>query len=151
MNSEAKMHQRNLVEGIDEYLKLLGKLIVTPKGPFSSITEAAIATDNYKTTVIRRCNSLKPEYQNWFIIEGAFGKNIAEECKYCDQLDNMLFAEDCWLENVEDHLHTSPILGSSQINYLYKGDPFKVKLSEWVDGLRPHLVTESLSKILEKE
>lgn len=141
-----ELHHRNLVEGIDEYLRALGKLVVTPKGPFASVTEAAIATNNYKTTVIRRCNSNKPIYQNWFFMDGVLGNNIAEECEYCDQLDDMLFAENCWLENVEDHLHTNPILGSSPINYLYKGIPYKVSLEDWVAGLRPHLHKEEINE-----
>lgn len=138
MNEDARLHYKNMVEGIDEYLRRDGRLIVTPKGPFCTLAEAALATGNYKTTVTRRCESNKPIYQNWYYLEGIKGINIAEECEYCDQLDDMLFKEGCWLENVEDHLHTTPILGSSTINYLFKGHHYQITLNDWVLGHRPH-------------
>ena len=138
MNEDARLHYKNMVEGIDEYLKREGRLIVTPKGPFCTLAEAALATDSYKTTVVRRCESSKTIYQNWYFLNGISGINIAEECSYCDQLDDMLFRENCWLENVEDHLHTTPILGKSTINYLFKGLHYKITLDDWLSGCRPH-------------
>lgn len=128
----------NRDEGIIEYLSSQGDIFVSPYGIFNTMSEIARVSGEYKTTVLRRINSNKPEFQNWYVIRCDSELRPAESCIYTDTVDNILFSANCWLSHIENHLYGNPINDDSIVVYLYKGEEYKVSYKDFINNVKPH-------------
>ena len=129
---------RNKHNGINEYLNSLGKLWVTPYGVFSTLKQVESATGLFRSTIISKVKSKRASLQNWYVIDGNSELSAAEDCEFCDELDDSLFYENCWLCCVE-HTHNTPLKEGNKIKYLYKGNEYETTYGDWIKGYRKHL------------
>lgn len=129
---------KNKSEGISSYLNRVGRLWVTPYGPFNSLREIEIFTGLQRKTILRRLYSKKQKFQDWYIVDGDSPLAKAEECEQCDMIDDLLFEADCWLCSVY-HIHGEEVDDEVSFTYLYKGLKFSCTLGEWNSGTRLHL------------
>lgn len=139
---------KNMNEGIAEYIdgnnRLYGKLYVTPMGTFEILKRLEEFSGNYRKTLLRRFQSHRKSLRGWYVIVGDTPLQHEELCTQCDDLDNLLFAENCWLDKVvhncdAPHDHDTPLKGDSIISYLYKGVPYSVAYGDWMNNRKPHI------------
>lgn len=127
----------NKKNGIDDYLKSLGKLYVTPFGPFTRLADIAKVSGIPLMTCLRRIKSKKKAYEDWYLIYEDCPLSSEELCKHCDKIDNMIFEEGCWLYKVY-HDHSEPVTDDTLFEYSYKGYEFTCTVGDWKNGLKPH-------------
>jgi hypothetical protein len=120
----------------------LKRLYITPLGIFRSMDDLSKVVDLQRRTLYRRFKDNREAFKDWFIIRDdddtlpPLGEDL---CKQCDDIDDELFAEDCWLDRVA-HSHGTKLGANDTIVYLYKGEPYKITYSSWQLGARPHLI-----------
>lgn len=141
-SDDVKLIFKNMIEGIGEYLdnnnKKYGKLYVTPFKTYEVLKQLEEDTGLWRKTILRRFKSKRKYLAGWYVITGDLPLQPDELCLTCDAIDDLLFAEDCWLDRVV-HGHDTPITEESTIEYLFKGQPFKVTYGDWLRNVRPHL------------
>ena len=136
---DVQLANKNRKEGISDYLNTLGKLWVTPEGPFATLSEVEEVTGLHRKTLLRRFKSKRVQFTDWYIISGSTELTESEVCEQCDELDDILFKEGCWLCNVE-HTHGTPIEGNTKFIYLFEGLRYESTLDEWNSGLKYHKI-----------
>ena len=117
----------------------LEKLYVTPAGTFGSMKDLRKVIDVPRRTLYGRFSNHRDTFKGWFIMDEETPLSVEDMCTYCDEVDELLFAEDCWLDCV-GHIHSTAILEDDTIAYLYKGFPYQVQYGSWLRGDRPHLI-----------
>lgn len=135
-----KQLSRILYDGITDYLNYTGKIYVTPFGVFSTLKEIESITGCFRTTLMRRFRNNKIGFLNWYTISGDSPLYQAELCKFTDEIDDQLFKEGCWLDNVEKHQYGTPLKDEAIIKYLYKGSTYIVTYEDFKQGYRPHII-----------
>lgn len=128
---------RNKDHGIREYLNSLGKLWVTPFGCFTTLKQIQNITGLRVIQIQRKLNSKRAKYSGWYVIDGDSPLHPAEDCMYCDELDDSLFYEECWLCNV-DHKHNEPLKDDDEFTYLFNGKSYTTTVGQWEQGIRLH-------------
>lgn len=139
-NEELLLRVKNREDGIRDYLdgvnKLEGKLYITPKGPYSSMSAIQRDFNTYRTSIKRWFESKSAIHTQWFVITGDTPLQPEEVCKYCDEVDDLLFAKDCWMTRV-NHTHDTPLKDDDMIEYLFQGLPYSVTYKNLLEGKLP--------------
>jgi hypothetical protein len=134
--------QKNREEGIAAYIdgqnKYLGKVYVTPRGPYSVLKEVEREFGMYRKTILQRFKSKRANLAEWYVIEGNTPLQPEEVCDFCDEVDDVLFEQDCWLDRCY-HEHNTPMEDETVITYLFEGAPYKTTYGELTEGVLPHL------------
>lgn len=133
---------KNKSAGIEDYLNTLGKLWVTPYGPFNTLNEVEKLTGLHRKSLLRKFYSKREKFAGWYIIQGDTELTPSEDCEYCDALDDELFAEGCWLCTVF-HEHGKPFTDDVKFVYLYQGLKYESTIKDWNNGVKYHLLLES--------
>lgn len=132
----------NRENGIRDYLdnlnKTEGRLYVTPNGPYSVLRDIENDFGLYRKTILRRCGSKRVGLSEWYVITGDTPLQVDEVCVYCDEVDDLLFGEGCWMTKVE-HTHGEPLVDDDVIHYLFKGKEYTVTYGLLIDNKLPHL------------
>lgn len=143
---------KNRLEGIALYIdtqnKLLGKIYMTPRGPYSVLKQVELDFDMYRKTILQRFKSKRPNLAEWYVIEGNTELQVDETCKFCDEVDDFLFERDCWMTKI-GHEHGTPIENNDIIEYLFKGRHHRVLFKD-LDKSLPHVyVSENVKAFID--
>ena len=106
--------------------------------PICTLSFRLVRTLGREQTYETKINSKRQIYSNWYLIDGNSPISPAEDCNSCDELDDSLFYEDCWLCHV-DHVHGEPIKDTDTFTYLYKGKTYETTYGLWLEGYRMHI------------
>ena len=125
---DVQMHTpvNNIEQGLLEYINKqpIERLYVTPYGLFNHIKDITELTGVHRRTLFRMFRDKRYHYREWYIIREDTPLQPDELCKYCDMIDDLLFAENCWMV-CTSHNHTetfdSYTYKDVTILYLYKG------------------------------
>lgn len=143
-DNDLSQAMQNMAEGVTEYLdnnnRKYGKIYVSPYGVHEVLKELEKVSGEYRKTILRRFQSKRKYLEGWYVITGDLEPQPDELCLHCDEIDDMLFKEDCWLERV-NHNHSDPIKGTDIMTYRYKGVEYTEMVSRWKAGYRPHKET----------
>ena len=130
------------------------RIYSTPKGLLPNLDDLVVAFDTHKSNLSRRINNNSGKLRDWFVISDPTEEQCEEAidninsiiltkcreedlCPICNMVDNMLFAEGCWLLRV-DHDHNSADTSKAVIHYCYSRRDYKVSYQNWIKGVRPH-------------
>ena len=127
----------NKDDGISRYLDSYGKLYCTPMGPYETLKEVEELTGVYRKTLLRRFYSKTDNFSDWYIIDGTTEITPSEDCPQCDEIDDLIFPEACWLCNVS-HKHGDEVTEQTVFTYLYSGVGYACNVGNWLNGMRPH-------------
>lgn len=132
----------------------------TPHGLYPNLWELAYKLGVTHQTLSYRClHSVKSPH--WFKIDNPtetlideavdnlnnlFVERYATEdhCTLCNHIDDMIFADNCWLLEV-DHDHSDTDLsdvGDVSFSYSFGGEDYTVTYKAWTNGERPHKTKE---------
>ena len=139
---DAKLAIKNRMEGVALYIdtqnKLMGKIYVTPKGPYNVLKQVEEDFGMYRKTIIQRFKSKRPNLAEWYVIEGTTPLQPEEMCSFCDEVDDILFSKNCWMTKV-NHTHDTELEGEVTIEYLFRGDAYQVTHEALLSNELPHL------------
>ena len=127
----------NKDDGISNYLDSLGRLYCTPMGPYDTLKEVEELTGVYRKTLLRRFASKTENFADWYIIDGSTEITPSEDCSQCDEIDDLVFKEGCWLCGVS-HCHGTALTPDTLFTYLYGSVGYACTIGNWLNGQRPH-------------
>ena len=127
----------------------------TPRGLFPKMTDAATSLGVAKSNLHRRFVSPKTVHRGYYVIENPTEEQEQEavsnmldtlltkqkeedHCDLCNAVDDMIFAEGCWLLGA-DHKHHSTCTKDVKIHYTFCRKDYRVTYTGWEAGERPHL------------
>ena len=126
---DSKLALKNMRDGISEYIdtqnKKLGKIYVTPKGPFNILKRVEEVFGMYRKTIIQRFKSKRANLAEWYVIQGDTPLQPEEECSFCDEVDDVLFSKDCWMTKAR-HKHNTPMDDDVIIEYMFQGTEYQI-------------------------
>lgn len=137
------------------------RVYLTPHGAFPTLETLAKLLDKSWVALWKRCNSNSKKFSEWLMVENppealielavinqnnAFVELYATEdhCTLCNHIDDMIFADNCWLLEV-DHDHSDTDLsdvGDVTFSYSFGGEDYTVTYKAWTNGERPHKTKE---------
>lgn len=112
------------------------RIYMTSLGPFDSIKAIIDATGRTRMT-IGRWYGFTDKKLEWYIIDSIDTPLQPDElCEACDTIDDLFFKEKCWVVYVQHEHHTKSC--DTVVTYCYDGEDYKVNLTDWSEGIRPH-------------
>ncbi len=136
-----------------------GVVFNCPLGIYPKLIDVALRYGMFKSNIHRRYANESEDFQEWHPIYSpteeqqiqainnvnALYIELYEEsdnCPLCNEIDDLLFAEHCWVNTVR-HDHASDDINNIKIYYSFRGKDYSVTYLDWVvDNIRPHLTGE---------